>query len=480
MNISEFQNETSESLDYVGSPEQLDQLMQVVKPKNWIPVMTIGGLTAIVIGWSIVGRIPMAVNGKGVLISPQRVVEFQSPISGQLEVLNVKDGQVVKQGEVIAMVRPLELEVQLKQLQMKREQLLGQSVNTASLQVQRTQAEQSAIAVTRASLRQRLQDAQALSPTLRSQGLSSIEQQRKSLEQRLENAQAMLPTLKDRWERRANLAREGGLAQDVVLAAEREYRQEQQTVQELQAQLSQLDVNSTETQQRYTQSQSTIGEIQAQLEELETRNQRLAQENVQSSNTRNNEVAEVDRSIAQLKEQINERSLIKSPQSGTILDMSAIVGQVVNIGNRLGTLQLLSDQKVEMTGVIYFDVKDGKQIKPGMVIQLTPDTVKRERFGGIVGTVKAVSSYPVTPARAAAKLGNPELAETLTEKAAKVEVEVELQPEAGNASGYRWSSSKGPDNPLTSGTTASVQVTVEERAPITFLLPFLREWSGLR
>jgi HlyD family secretion protein len=57
---------------------------------------------------------------------------------------------------------------------------------------------------------------------------------------------------------------------------------------------------------------------------------------------------------------------------------------------------------------------------------------------------------------------------------------VELVGESGNASGYRWSSSKGPDSKLTAGTTASVRITVEERAPITFLLPFLREWSGFQ
>jgi HlyD family secretion protein len=61
-----------------------------------------------------------------------------------------------------------------------------------------------------------------------------------------------------------------------------------------------------------------------------------------------------------------------------------------------------------------------------------------------------------------------------------VEVWVELQVELGNESGYRWSSSKGPDSKLTAGTTASVRVIVEERAPITFLLPFLREWSGFQ
>lgn len=481
MTVSSSQNHDSpvESFDYEASPEQLDQLMQVVKPKNWIPAATVGGLTIATLIWSVVGRIPIAVTGQGVLISQQRVVELQSPISGQLEVLKVKDGQTVKKGEVIAAIKPLELTEQLKQLQAKRQQLLGQATNTESIQHQRTEMERQAIAATRTSLMQRLQDAQALSPTLREQSLTTIQQQRQSLQQRLQNAQAMLPTLKDRWERRARLAKEGGLDQDSLVTAEREYRQETQNVQELQAQLRQLDVNVTEVQQRFAQSQTIISEIWAQLEDLKTRDKRLEQDNMQASNTRRNEIAEVDRAIAQLKQQIEEKSIIRSPQDGSILDMSGVLGQVVTSGTRLGTLQTQGSAPIVLTGITYFEVKDGKQIKPGMKVQITPDTVKRERFGGIVGTVKSVSPYPVTSSRAAAKLGNPELAETLTGKVAKVEVVVDLQPESGNVSGYKWSSSKGPESKLTSGTTTSIRVTVEERAPITFLLPFLREWSGL-
>jgi len=209
MTTSEFQNEPSESLDYVASPEQLDQLMQVVKPQDWVPAMTIGGLTAIALVWSMVGRLPITVSGQGVLLSQQRVVELQSPIAGQLEVLNVKDGQVVKKGEILAAIAPLELAEQLKQLQAKRQQLVGQASNTEVMQQQRTQVERGAIAATRASLLQRLQDSQSLSPTLRQQGLMTIQQQRQSLQQRMQDAQALLPTLKDRWQRREILAQEG-------------------------------------------------------------------------------------------------------------------------------------------------------------------------------------------------------------------------------------------------------------------------------
>jgi HlyD family secretion protein len=115
-----------------------------------------------------------------------------------------------------------------------------------------------------------------------------------------------------------------------------------------------------------------------------------------------------------------------------------------------------------------------------MQMQITPDTVKRERFGGIVATVKSVSAYPVTSTTVATKVGNAELAETLTSKTVKVEVIASLVAEPTNTTGYKWSSSKGPNMKLTPGTTTAVRVKVEEQAPITFLLPFLREWSGIQ
>jgi HlyD family secretion protein len=133
-----------------------------------------------------------------------------------------------------------------------------------------------------------------------------------------------------------------------------------------------------------------------------------------------------------------------------------------------------------MMGVTYFAVKDGKQIKPGMQIQITPDTVKRERFGGIVGSITSVSAFPVTKEGAASVVGNPEVAENLIAQAGpKIEAIAFLELDPSTFSGYQWSASKGPTLKMTPGTTTTARVKVEERSPITFILPILREWSGI-
>ena len=73
-------------------------------------------------------------------------------------------------------------------------------------------------------------------------------------------------------------------------------------------------------------------------------------------------------------------------------------------------------------------------------------------------------------------VGNPEVVKQLMgEGGGKIEAISQMQLDSKTTSGYKWSSSAGPQLEISSGTTTTVRVTVEERKPITFVLPILRE-----
>jgi len=133
----------------------------------------------------------------------------------------------------------------------------------------------------------------------------------------------------------------------------------------------------------------------------------------------------------------------------------------------------------KLWGVLYFDVQAGKRIRPGMPVLVTPETAERERFGGMLATVETVSDLPVTRDQAAALVGSRELVDHLLAAGPQIQVGVVFQPDRSAPSGYRWSSSPGPSLAITAGTTAAARVVVETRAPITYLLPFLRSASGI-
>lgn len=469
-----------ESLERLSSPERIDQLMQIVSPRSWLPLVALGSIVGVAVIWSIYGRIPITVEGQGVLIYPSNVVPLQSKSAGQLMALNVKVGDVIKKGQVLATIDQAELRKQLQQQQAKLTELESQDQAVGSLQGQRLEQEKRSQSQQRQYLQQRILELRATTPLLKTKGNTSIGQQRQGLEQRLRQAQALTPVFLHRMEiRRQLFKKEGAISGDEALTAEQEYLQNLEKIADIQAQLKDLDVKTTQTEKDYRENLSIISDLQSQLREVDSKQASIAQQDLESVTARKKEIQEVKRQIAQLDVQLGNDSQIISQYSGRILEITLTPGQVVNAGTRLATIEA-ENPTGKLVGVTYFTVADGKKIQPGMTIQITPQTVKRERFGGIVGNVTNISRFPITKEAAANEVGNSEVLEGLvSQQQGLIQVFSDLDLDTNTPSGYKWSSSRGPHLTISSGTTTVVQVKVEERAPITFVLPILRSVSGI-
>ena len=468
------------SLERLASPEKLDQLMQVVNPKSWLPLLTLGSLVAAAGVWSVYGKIPVTVEGRGVLIHPSKVVPVQSKSAGQLIELKIKAGDKVKKGEVIATVAQIDLRKQLELAEAKRVQLQGQDRDVDLLQSQRSDRDLQSISEQRQTLEQRLGILEELTPTLRDKGLVSIERDRESLVTRLETLRELLPTYQKRLKIRQNLFAEGAISDDVLLQARQEYFDNTAQINEAESQLKQLDVKEADALKEYLSNLNEIKNIKAQLQELQSKKANLAQQDWETSTNRTKEIQETEREIARLTEQIQDNSQIVSQHDGKILEITTNLGQVVQAGTRIANIDI-DNPEDKMVGITYFPVEDGKKIQPEMTIQITPQIIKRERFGGIVGVVNKISSFPITKEAAASVVGNPEVVEGLVSKdrPGLMQVSASLQNDGSTFSGYAWSSSAGPNLKISPGTTTIARVKVDERSPISYVIPLLRSVSGI-
>jgi HlyD family secretion protein len=278
-------------------------------------------------------------------------------------------------------------------------------------------------------------------------------------EQSVKNAEALAPVLEKRRDSLREAVHEGlePRVSAELLAAEKEYLDNQAQISSLRAQRS---------------------EIESQIKQLDTKETELARTLFEASTSRKNQMLELRKNIALYEVQLAKNTQIVSEHSGRVVEIAATLGQVMNPGARLASLEV-QEAAADLVCVTYFPVRDGKRIRPGMPIQVTPDTVKRERFGGIQGKVLSVSVFPVTKEGAALLLGNSEIAQRLLGDEPQIEVVAELGKDPSTYSGYQWSSSKGPPLSITAGTTTSGRVTIEMRAPVTYILPFLRATSGI-
>ncbi|MBD2387108.1 NHLP bacteriocin system secretion protein [Cylindrospermum sp. FACHB-282] len=470
-----------ESIERLSSPEKLDQLMQVVSPRSWLPLVALSSLVGVAIIWSIYGRIPITIEGRGVLIYPRKVVPVQSKKPGQLMTLNIKVGDAIKKGQVLATIDQMDLYKQLQQQRVKLTQLDSQNQAVGLLQGQRLEQDKQSTQQQRQYFQQRIRELKNLTPLLKTKGNSSIDQQRKSLKQNLKQVQALSPVYQRRMEIRKQLfEKQGVFSADEALQAEREYLENLQKISDIEIQLKELDVRETEKEKEYRENLATISDFQGQLQQLDSKVAAQAQQDLENATSRKKEIQEVNREIDKLQLQLGDSSEIISQYNGKILELTVTSGQVINAGTRIANIEA-ENPGSKLVGLAYFSVAEGKKIEPGMEIQITPETVKRERFGGIIGKVSQISKFPITKESAVNEVGNSEIVEGLTSQQQQglIQVFSDIVQDSQTFSGYKWSSSTGPQRKISSGTTTVVRVKVEERAPITFMLPILRSFSGI-
>jgi hypothetical protein len=94
-----------EALQKLSSPEQLDQLMHVTRPRGWLALAALIGLSIAGALWGLFGRIPIDTNGQGILIKPGGIRQVAALEPGQVMAVKVRPGSRVQRGEAVAAIR---------------------------------------------------------------------------------------------------------------------------------------------------------------------------------------------------------------------------------------------------------------------------------------------------------------------------------------------------------------------------------------
>lgn len=105
-----------EALERLRSPEQLDKLFSPVTPVAWIALATVLLLVVSALMWSVFGVMATKVNGSGLIIDADGLVNISSEAGGRLAEIRVKVGERVQRGQVVATLEQPDLEAQIARL----------------------------------------------------------------------------------------------------------------------------------------------------------------------------------------------------------------------------------------------------------------------------------------------------------------------------------------------------------------------------
>ena len=137
----------------------------------------------------------------------------------------------------------------------------------------------------------------------------------------------------------------------------------------------------------------------------------------------------------------------------------------------------ISDGTGQKTGSVmcYVPISDGQKRGKGMPARIYPTTVNSQEYGNISGTVTDVADYVTSSGEIKNELKDDSLVQAFTENGPVIMVRCDPYEDPQTESGYKWSSKKGGSVPITPGTFAVVDIVIEEKAPITMLIPLVKE-----
>jgi hypothetical protein len=127
----------------------------------------------------------------------------------------------------------------------------------------------------------------------------------------------------------------------------------------------------------------------------------------------------------------------------------------------------------DLGAIIYVSSMDGRDIRPGMDVQILPSTVKKEEAGYMLGVVASVDEHLSTAQDMLRTLGSDELVQVLAAgKIMPITVHADLL-EGGAAGGYKWTlpGSAARYGKIQSGTLCSADIVTARKRPIDLVLP---------
>lgn len=404
------------SMDNLPPHLRLEKMLSTPSPRHWLMILALLVFLAGAGVWGVYGLIPTTVKGKGILVRQEAVFDVISLGSGQVIELLVHLDDMVEENQVVGRIRQADLVNTIAKMESHLKLLRTEEKMVAEYGRQRQQKE-----------------------------TGFTKQRRRSLRKSIALGEERLTQLAERIKSYKRMMDRGVVSRSTYLDAKKEHADTMKQIMGYRDELAALeaqDVGSISTKEREN--------IDIKLE-----------------------VLKVSKELDALRARLESTSRIVSPKAGRVVEIFKDQGGMLNQGDPLIRLEVSSPDK-DLKVVAYFSPYQGKMIKPGMAINLSPSTVRMEEFGFMEGRVEYVSLFPATRPGMIHVLGNEALVRDLSTGGAPIMVKASLDKDPNSVSGYKWSTGEGPPLKLQSGTLCDLQAVIRKDPPLYVAFPRLR------
>jgi hemolysin D len=403
----------------IPKKSSFDPTIVLQQPKSWSRAILWGilGLAAFTVTWASVTEIEQAIPATGKLEPEGAVKDVQTPISGVVTASFVRDGQKVKQGDLLlrfdtttakAQVESQEKiraalvqEVQFYQAQLTGNSAAGGLGKSRATIVADTQLLQAQLQGDSSNLSRQ----QQLHLATRQSGLNAridranldaaqTTQQLEELDIQIRSAQSNLDVNQNILNRLQPLQKAGAIALLQVIKQEQEVMKYQAQIDQLREQQQRiaLDADKVQTDIQAAQAETTdtaltqMSRNDQQIAEIDTQASRVILENQKK-------IAEIDAQLSQAKITLQYQEL-RAPVDGTIFELKAgtpgyVASPSVPVLKIVPSNNLIA--KIDITN------KDIGFVHANMPVDVRLDSFPFREFGGLKGELTWVGSDALLP-----------------------------------------------------------------------------------
>lgn len=402
-----------DAVDHLVSTEELDQAPRLISFQGWTLVTITVLLVATALAMGFLVRVPVAIEGQGIIWSPIGVSEFMVNTSGNVTSLLLGQGQTVEKGQVIAVIDQSDLEIELAALRADHEGTLKYIKALENLQQE--------------------------DRTLREGHQKVLNTLAEASNDRYTRRRARLKIQRDQLE---FLRKKGHVPED-------RYSQAIEKFEDTDERLAALD-----REQAQLSREDSLSDLQLRKEILTQKNQAL----------------QIVSKIESMETRILEKGQITAPFGGRVVQLNVAVGDFLTPGQSIATIEPLM-REGGLQALIFASNLEGKLIKPGMRVEMDLTAYPKDMYGKLIGEVIGVSTLPSSSQGMMRALKNDLLVKFMSEQGAPFELQVLIQPDPSDGSGYHWSSGSAETRFIKDGMLCSAQIISRTRRLVDLFLP---------
>lgn len=404
------------------APDRLDTMVSVVSPLGWLSTLTLFLIVAAFLVWSMLTSAPVKVSASGILLNDGEVLPVRTRADGIVAEVTVAVGERVEAQAVLARIA---------------NQALADDIERARLSLAGAERDLNAATDDFAAQKSALDE--------------EFARERSQFDARMSHGRALVERQTATLAEQQALHSQGLTTNNNLRAAEAALEQARESIDRARAEMSAREVSRLAT--------------------LDSA--RLAMR------SHKRVVAEARLRLAELTRRHDSTSLVRAPASGIVAETTAGKGDAVAANQALFKLlpsQAASRREIRLFAVLYVTPEGASRLRPGMDTEVIPSSVHIERDGYIRGRIVSVSALPATRASMMRRLENEILVTSLTKDGPVNEVMVELDRDGTTPSRFAWSTGRGPNFGIETGTTAAGRFVVDRKRLASFVFPRIDEF----